>query len=394
MKKLTRRTIAVAALALMVIAGFAWVVATQGPLAPVKVTVTRAQETALALSVFGIGTVEARRSYNIGPTTAGRVAKVLVDHGDGVAAGQLLAEMDPVDLDERLLAGRAAFDRAGQLARAAEASLAEVSSRARVAQANAERYADLRRRNFVSQEAADARNHEYAAARAGVAAAEAALAAARDEARRAAADRAGTGKARAQLRLLSPVNGVVAARLAEPGTTLVAGQSVLQLVDPASLWVRARIDQGRSAGLAPGLPVDVVLRTHPDRLLRGHVERVDLVGDAVTEERIVDVVFENMPAGLTLGELAEVNIRLPTIDKALAIPAAAVRRVGKAEGVWLLQDGRTAFRAVTTGASTQDGLVQVVSGLTSAESVVVYSTRALTPELRVKVVDSLVRGGS
>lgn len=394
MKKPTRRTIAVAALALIVIAGFARVVATQGPLAPVKVTVTRVQETAMDLSVFGIGTVEARRSYNIGPTAAGRVAKVLVDHGDSVANGQLLAEMDPVDLDERLLAGHATFERAGQLARAAEASLAEVGSRARVAQANAERYADLRRRNFVSQEAVDARNHEYAAARAGVAAAEAALAAARDETHRAEADRAGTSKARAQLHLVSPVNGIVAARLAEPGTTLVAGQSVLQLVDPASLWVRTRIDQSRSAGLVPGLPVDVALRSRPDRPLQGHIERVELVGDAVTEERIVDVVFENMPAGLILGELAEVNIRQPAIDKALAIPAAAIRRVGKAKGVWLLQDGRTAFCAVTTGASTQDGLVQVVSGLAGTDEIVVYSSSALAPGLRVKVVDSLMRGGS
>lgn len=380
-----------AILTLAVIGGFAWVVATQGPLAPVKVTVTQAREASLALSVFGIGTVEAHRSYNIGPTTAGRVAKVLVDHGDRVTAGQLLAEMDPVDLDERLLAGRAAFDRASHLARAAEASLAEVNSRARVAQANADRYADLRRRNFVSQEAVDARNHEYAAARASVIAAEAALAAARDEARRAEADRAGTGKARAQLRLVSPVAGIVAARLAEPGTTLVAGQSVLQLVDPASLWVRARIDQGRSAGLAPGLLVDIALRSRPDRPLRGRIERVDLVGDAVTEERIVDVGFEKLPEGLTLGELAEVNIRLPAIDKALAIPAAAVRHVGKTEGVWLLHDGRTAYRAVTTGANTQDGQAQVLSGLAASDTVVVYSSRVLAPDLRVKVVDSLLR---
>ena len=392
MIKPTRRSIVIAILLVTIGAGFAWVIVTQGPLAPVTVTVAQARETTLALTIFGIGTVEARRSYNIGPTTAGRVARVLVDHGDSVTAGQLLAEMDPVDLDERLQAGRAAAERADQLARAAEASLTEAGSRSRVAQANAERYADLRRKNFVSQEAAEAKNHEYNAARASVTAAEAMLAAARDETRRTQADRAGTGKARAQLRLVSPVAGIVSARLAEPGSTVVAGQSVLQLVDPATLWVRVRIDQGRSAGLATGFSADVSLRSRSNQPFPGRVQRVDLVGDAVTEERIVNVSFEKMPAGLILGELAEVNIRLPPIEKALAIPAAAVRRIGSVEGVWMLQDGRTRFHPLTTGASTQDGMAQVVSGLAATDTVVVYSSRALVPDLRVKVVDSLVQG--
>lgn len=389
----SRRALGLGAAGLAALAGLAWVIATQGPLAPIQVTTAEARETTLTVSIFGIGTVEARRSYAIGPTAAGRIAKVLVDQGDLVAPGQVLAEMDPVDLEERVQAGRAAAERAGELARSAQAALAEADSRQRVAQASAERYADLRQKNFVSQEAADARRHEANAAAAARSAAEAALAAARDEARRATADQAGAGKARANLRMSSPVAGVVAARLAEPGSTLVAGQAVLQVIDPASLWLKVRIDQGRSGGLAPGLATDVVLRSRPGQVLRGRVERVDLVGDAVTEERIANIVFTEAPAGLTIGELAEATIHLPAMDRALAIPAAAVKRNGKAEGAWLLADGRTVFRPLTLGARSLDGLVQVISGLTAGEAVVVHSSRPLVPDLRVKVTDSLARSG-
>jgi HlyD family secretion protein len=56
----------------------------------------------LTPAVFGIGTVQARRSWIVGPTTAGRVLSVRADVGDAVKAGQLLADMDPVDLDQRL----------------------------------------------------------------------------------------------------------------------------------------------------------------------------------------------------------------------------------------------------------------------------------------------------
>ena len=81
---------------------FGWVATRSGPLAPVKVTVTKVVKGDVAPSLFGIGTVEARRAFLIGPTAAGRVRRVLVDVGDRVVAGQLLAEMDPVDLDARV----------------------------------------------------------------------------------------------------------------------------------------------------------------------------------------------------------------------------------------------------------------------------------------------------
>jgi len=391
LKFLTRRNLVLVVLALLFITAFGWIVATQGPLAPVKVTVTEARETPLERTLFGIGTVEARRAYAIGPTAAGRVARVLVDQGDVVKAGQLLAEMEPVDLDARLAASAAAAASAAQRVQSAEAAVSEAQSRAQLAKNSAARYADLRHKNFVSQEAADAKTHEAAAAQAAREAATAALAAAQEDVRRARSDLAGTGQSRAHLRLTSPVAGVVSARLAEPGSTVVAGQSVVQVIDPATLWLRVRVDQGRSRGLAVGLAADIVLRSHTGQQLPGHVERVDLVGDAVTEERIANVAFAALPGMIAIGELAEVTLRLPLVEKALAVPAAAIKREGRTAGVWQAVDGRAKFAAVTTGAVSADGQVQVTSGLASGDAVIVYSSKALAPELRVKVVDSLVQ---
>lgn len=391
MKSMTRRNLVLATLAIAFLAAFGWIVATQGPLAPVKVTVAQAAEARLERTLFGIGTLEVRRGHAIGPTVAGRVSKVLVDHGDRVQTGQLLAEMDPVDMDARLASGAAASAAAAQRVRAAEAALAEAESRARLAKHSAERYADLRRRNFFSQEAADAKSHEAAAAEAARQAASAALAAARDDTRRAQSELAGTGKSRAHLRLTSPVDGVVSARLAEPGSTIVAGQAVLQVIEPASLWFKVRIDQGRSSGLAVGLPAAIALRSSPGRPQPGRVARVDLVGDAVTEERIAYVALDAPPENLAIGELAEVTLQLPPIDKALAIPAAALTRQGNALGVWKLVDGRAKFAAVTPGVTSSQGLVQVLNGLAAGDTVLVYSSKSLAPDARVKVVDGLVK---
>ncbi len=391
MKSPSRRTLALSAFGILFLAGFGWVVATQGPLAATKVTVETAKERTLERSLFGIGTVEARRSYTIGPTVAGRVARVLVDQGDTVTAGQLLAEMEPVDLDARLAAGTAAAASAAQRVQSAAASLSEAQSRARLAQNSAERYADLRRKNFVSQEAADAKAHEAAAARAAHEAAAAALAAAKEDARRSQLERVGAGQNRAHLRLTSPVDGVVSARLAEPGSTVVAGQSVVQVIDPGSRWLRVRIDQGRSAGLAVDLPARIVLRSAPDQPLPGRVMRVDLVGDAVTEERIANVGFDAPPTHLATGELAEVTLSLPPIEKALAIPAAALTRQGNTLGVWKPVNDRAQFFAVTPGITSASGLLQVTQGLATGDAVIVYSSKGLMPEARVRVVEQLVK---
>ncbi|MCX8087197.1 MAG: efflux RND transporter periplasmic adaptor subunit [Rhodocyclaceae bacterium] len=385
----TRRNLVLGTFAVAFLAAFGWIVATQGPLAPVKVTLDAAREARLERSLFGIATVEARRSHNIGPTFAGRVARVVVDQGDVVKAGQLLAEMEPVDLDARIAASAAAAASAAQRVQSAEAALAEAESRAKLAQHSAERYADLRKKNFVSQEAADAKAHEAAAAQAARAAAAAALAAARDDARRAQAELAGAGKNRENLRLVSPVDGIVVARLAEPGSTIVAGQAVVQVIDPSSLWLRVRIDQGRSQGLAVGLPAEIVLRSRPDERFAGRVERLDWNGDSITEERIANVVFDLRPDGLAIGELAEVTLRLPAIEQALAIPLAALQRRGAQSGVWQVVEGRARFAPVTAGAISANGFVEIREGLAAGDAVIVHSAKALSDGTRVKPVESL-----
>jgi len=91
-----------AALGVALVLALGWVATQSGPLAPIKVIVTRVNTGEVSPALFGIGTVEAQRAYLIGPTTAGRVKRVLVDVGDTVSAGQLLAEMEPVDLDARV----------------------------------------------------------------------------------------------------------------------------------------------------------------------------------------------------------------------------------------------------------------------------------------------------
>lgn len=121
LKGILSRRLTLALLGLVLIGALLAVLVRAGPLAPMRVTVSTVTEGRASPALFGIGTVEARRAYLIGPTVAGRVLKVLVDVGDSVKAGQLLAEMDPVDLEQRMAALAASTGRAASALAAAQA---------------------------------------------------------------------------------------------------------------------------------------------------------------------------------------------------------------------------------------------------------------------------------
>ena len=105
-----RKVVALALLAVVVplLALFIYVVLRSGPMAPVAVTLATVESQALTPALFGVGTVGTRTSTKIGPTVAGRLLRLDVDVGDRVRAGQVLGEMDRLDLEDRLQAQDAA----------------------------------------------------------------------------------------------------------------------------------------------------------------------------------------------------------------------------------------------------------------------------------------------
>lgn len=373
---LQRRTLALIAVIVPLLALLVYVALRSGPLAPVAVTEARVESRAISPALFGVGTVEARYTYKIGPTFAGRVKRLAVHVGDHVRAGQLLGEMDPVDLDDRVHSQEAAIKRA-------EAALREAAARQTYAKTQARRYEQLFAARSTSEEILTTKRQELQIA-------DAALAAAQEDLGRTRSDREGLVAQRVNLRLIAPVDGVVALRDADPGTTIVAGQAVVEVIDPKSLWVNVRFDQISAAGLAADLPARIALRSRSGQSLKGRVLRVEPKADVVTEETLAKVIFDKVPVPLPpIGELAEVTIDLPALPAAPLIPNAAVQRDGDRVGVWQITDGGPNFIPVKLGRADLDGHVQVVEGLKKGDRIVVYSEEALDPRSRIHVVERI-----
>ena len=378
MKRLpvSARTLAILVALIPLLALFVFVSLRSGPLAPVSVTVTSVGQRSISPGLFGIGTVAARYTYKIGPTGTGRLKGLGVEVGDLVAAGQIIGEIDPIDLDERIDAQEAAVKRA-------EAQEMEARTKLDYAQPLATRYKKLLKADATSEEILAAKEHEQNLA-------SASLATARQELSRVRAEFAALKKQRESLVLRAPVAGLVSLRHAEPGSTILAGQAVVEIIDPTSLWINARFDQLHSHRLRAGLPAVITLRSQAGGSLGGRVLRVEPVADAVTEETLAKVGFDQVTQPLpAIGELAEVTITLPALPRQAVIPNGAIRRVGGKVGVWKLTDDGLRFAALTLGEADLDGNVQVREGLAVGERIVVHSTRMLHDRSRIRIVDDL-----
>lgn len=376
MKKLPfqKRTLAIMAVLIPLLALFIYVALRSGSLAPVSVVLTTVENKRISPALFGIGTIEARYTYKIGPTFAGRVKRLDVHVGERVKAGQVFGEMDPVDLDERIRAQEASLKRAN-------AQLSEAQARKDYAQTQALRYKQLLKVSSTSEEIVATKQQELLVANAG-------LIAAREELSRVRAERKALEAQRNNLSLIAPVDGLIVSRDADPATTVIAGQAVVELVDPNTLWINVRFDQIHARDLTANLSAQITLRSQAGELRTGRVLRVEPLADAITEETLAKVVFDQIPNPMPpIGELAEITITLPPLAAAPVIPNAAIHHIDGRLGVWQVINNELRFTPVSLGKADLEGWVQVRAGLKTGDQIVAYSENALNKYSRIHAVD-------
>ena len=338
--------------------------------AAVKVEVAK-PERDVAVQVFGLGTVEARVTSKVGFKVAGVLVDLAADVGDRVAKGAVLARLDDREQSARVARAKAATEQT-------QASLLKASAGLEKAEANyanarniSERRQKLVQSNTTSVESADTARTVEDVARADVNLASSDVAVAR----------AAIGDARAQLQLetatldfhtlAAPYDAMVTARLKERGAALGAGEPVFTLIDPKTVWTLAYIDESKAGEIAPGQPVEIVLRSQPGRRIAGKVARLEPESDRVNEERRIAVAFETIPVNFNLGEQAEVYITTVHLPKPALVPEAAIVGLGKNKGtVWTVEDGALRQHAVTFGHRLLDGRYEIAAGLPDGAAVV------------------------
>jgi HlyD family secretion protein len=342
---------------------------------PVKVAVSHPAAN-VAVQVFGLGTVEARVTSQVGFKISGILLDLRADVGERIAKGAVLARLDDREQRAQVARAKASVEQAEANLQRAKASVEKAKANFANAKNINERRQKLAQTNITSVETAETAKTAQEAALADVNLASSDVAVAKA----AIID----AEAQQQLQtatldfhtLVAPYDAMVTARLKELGSALSAGQPVFTLIDPKTIWVLAFIDESKAGEITVGEPAEIVLRSHPNARLKGQVARIEPESDRVNEERRVEVAFDPIPANANLGEQAEVYITTVRLPQALLVPEAAIVGLGKDHGtVWTVEDGRLQQREVTLGHRLLDGRYEITGGV-PAKALVVTQLRS------------------
>lgn len=321
--------------------------------------------------VAGPGTVQARVPVTISARVSALIVSLHADHGDLVKRGQLLAVLDDRDLAAKRAAAAAASRSNESNIAAAVASLAKAQADLDLARSRHRRDADLHGAAFISQSAYDASVLGLKAAEAGVANAAALLAARRAEGRGVDEEARYADALWSNTRLAAPMDGLVIQRAAEVGTMAAPGAPIFRMVDPATLWIAARIDEALAGRIREGMPARIALRNGEAHA--GRVARISRQSDAATRELEVNVAFDAPPARFSIDQEAEVSI-LVGMERGPAVPVAALLRRDGRQGVMLIREGRAVFQPVRVAAS--DGRIAVIAeGLDTGAQLAAWTSR-------------------
>ena len=285
--------------------------------------------------------IEAVRQATVAAQLSGTVTQILVDAGDRVKKGQVLARIDTRETDAQVAAGRAGVAQA-------DAQLVQ-------ARLNLDRTKSLLEKNFVSKAALDKAESDYDAAKAAA------------DAARAGQSQADTARSFAELR--SPLDGVVTRRLMEPGEVAAPGRGVIAVHDPSAL---------RAVGNLPQYVMPKAVAATRARIellqLNRTVDATRVTVLPASDARLLSTqIRADLPASesgaVTPGSAAKILVPVGRARK-LVVPASALIRRGELTAVNVLTaDGKPQLRQVRIGPSVGDGSVEVLAGLSEGERV-------------------------
>lgn len=339
-------------------------------LAPKAVKVVSVEKRDLVAQVYGNGTVEARVVVGVSSKITGRIIALYADQGDQVRRGQLLARLENDDFIQQQHQSEAGVNKSAANLQVETANLSKARANAALAAKNNQRYKYLLESGMVSRLEAEQYENSHLVAGEEVARSTAALEAARMEQ---AANRANLGFSRSKVAdtlIYAPQDGIIISRDLEKGATATPGQPIFTLADPATIWVKANVDESQLQGVAVGKNAVITLRSAPGEQWAGQVARLGRQSDRVTEELQVEVAFNPPLKNFRLGEQAEVYITTEVRKSVPSLPSAALVSSEKKRGVWVVEKNRLKFRAVTVGIKDRRDFTEITGGLAGSEQVV------------------------
>lgn len=356
------------------------------------VAVARVRRAPITQTLVLSGEFKPFQLVDVHAKVAGYIRRIYVDVGDKVKAGQTLAVLEVPELSAQLLAADASVRRAQDSIRRAEKEVARDKSMHQARHLDYERLkqASLERPGLIAQQELDDAFAKDQSAEAQIEAAEASLSEAQNELGVAQADQKRLQAMEDYTRIVAPFDGVVTKRYADTGALVQAGTASSTQAMPVvtiAQYDRLRLVLPVPEDAVPAVHLGSAVDVHVLALHRHFVGKVARFADALdlqTRTMHTEVDVENPKGALVEGMYADVTLVLHQLKGALTVPIQAVTRNGSMASVLVVDPhDRIEPRQVQLGMEGPNR-VEVVSGLTSTDRVVIGNASDFHPGEKVQ----------
>jgi len=315
-----------------------------------------------------VGTVRARTSAAVSSRIPGTISVLLVREGDHVKKGQVLAQLDAQENLANAAAATAGIEEAQQ-------GVDQARTRKHLADTTFERFQKLYNEKALSRQEFDVKQTEREMAGQGVAQAEARLKQAKEGARAA-------GTMSNYTKIIAPISGIITSKQADLGATVFPGQPLLTIEDEGNYQLELAIPENMTTTVKAGTPVQVTL---------------DALGSSSSAEKIAEIVPAADPGsrtfiakinlgrkGLKSGMFGRGAISLGSSVSGMLVPRKAIQERGALTSVWVVDKESIAhLRLVKSGKTIGDN-VEILSGLSDGERLVISGSEKVNEGVKVK----------
>ncbi|PJK06878.1 efflux transporter periplasmic adaptor subunit [Lysobacteraceae bacterium NML95-0200] len=380
--------VALLVLAAAAVAGFFWYRAQTAAIA-VETAIAQPLDNPASSSSASVldasGYVVARRMATVSAKVPGRVLEVLIEEGQQVSEGQVLARLDPVDAAQHQALARA------QLA-ASQSQLAGLETQLREAEANASRYREL-----AGQQLASRAQYEAAQTQRDTLRAQLASQRRQNEVSQRQLAIANQGLDNTVVR--APFAGVVIAKAAQPGeivSPMAAGGGFTRtgigtIVDMDSLEVEVDVNEAHIGRVAPGMPVEAILNAYPDWRIPAEV--IAIIPTADRSKATVKVRIRLNVRDTRI--VPDMGVKVSFLEKpatpdsprreGVLLPESALRKDGEAAYVFRVDGEQRVHKVpVQTAATSGAGHIHVSQGLAAGDTVVLNAPAGLEDGMKIQ----------
>lgn len=307
------------------------------------------------------GEVRARYETRLGFRVGGKIISRSVEVGHEVKAGDVLAQLDPRDLQ----LGEEAL----------KAQVISAQSELDLAKADLARYTDLYNKNFISKAELDRRQYAFKTASAKLEQAQSQL-------------RQGANQSSYAL-LRADHAGVITAIEAEVGQVVGAGQTIVRIARPEQKEIVISVPENRVEEVRNAQEISVTLWAQPDVQFAGEVREIAPNTDSVTRTYTAKIAVPSATEIMRLGMTANVYLR-SKLDKAtMQLPLSAISEKNNQPSVWVVDENAMTVTLVPVqlGGYVQNRAI-VLSGLKDGQLVVTAGVHLLNPGQKVRLPES------